>query len=344
MPQEAREPPGQGLELTDRVRAASRQMVRELGFMQATLAATDYPPSAVHAILEIGARGRMTAGQLAELLCLEKSSVSRMVAKLVRAGELGESASDDDGRAKWLALTARGERTRAAIEAYARRQVASALSSLAPARRKAVADGLAAYAQALAARRHGTAAASAAAQRIPAPAPASAPAPSPRPVRVVAGYRPGAIGRVVEMHARFYARHAGFGAYFESKVAAGLADFATRLDKPDNGLWLAWQDGRAVGSVAIDGEDLGEGQAHLRWFIVDDGLRGAGVGRRLLRRALDFCDARKVPAIQLWTFRGLDAARRLYESEGFELAEEYPGRQWGEQVFEQRFVRIPVRR
>ena len=42
--------------LVDAIRAASRQMVRELGFLQTTLAATDYPPSAVHTLIEIGAR------------------------------------------------------------------------------------------------------------------------------------------------------------------------------------------------------------------------------------------------------------------------------------------------
>ncbi len=40
--------------LVDDIRAASRLMVRELGFMDTTVAATDYPPSAVHTILEIG--------------------------------------------------------------------------------------------------------------------------------------------------------------------------------------------------------------------------------------------------------------------------------------------------
>ncbi len=47
--------------------------------MEATLAASDYPPSAVHTILEIGLRGALTGLQLAELLHLEKSSVSRMI-------------------------------------------------------------------------------------------------------------------------------------------------------------------------------------------------------------------------------------------------------------------------
>ncbi|HBJ98815.1 MAG TPA: MarR family transcriptional regulator, partial [Delftia acidovorans] len=35
--------PQHDLSLVDGIRAASRLMVRELGFMQATLAATDYP-------------------------------------------------------------------------------------------------------------------------------------------------------------------------------------------------------------------------------------------------------------------------------------------------------------
>ncbi len=58
----------------------------------------------------------------------------------------------------------------------------------------------------------------------------------------------------------------------------------------------------------------------------------------MLERALAFADAR-FEQTYLWTFKGLDAARHLYESHGFELAEEAPGRQWGAAVTEQRFVR-----
>jgi hypothetical protein len=54
--------------LIDEIRTASRLMVRELGFMSATLAATDYSPSAVHTLLEISLRGAMTAAQLVQIL------------------------------------------------------------------------------------------------------------------------------------------------------------------------------------------------------------------------------------------------------------------------------------
>lgn len=72
--------------LIQQIRTASRLMVRELGFMSTTLAATHYSPSAVHTLLEVSMRGEMTAAQLVTLLGLEKSSVSRMVSRLLAAG------------------------------------------------------------------------------------------------------------------------------------------------------------------------------------------------------------------------------------------------------------------
>ena len=96
---------------------------------------------------------------------------------------------------------------------------------------------------------------------------------------------------------------------------------------------------RIVGSIAIDGQDLGNNQAHLRWFILDDGCRGSGIGRQLVAQALAFCDLRGFDATQLWTFQGLDAARKLYESFGFALVWEDTDEQWGSAVVEQQFTR-----
>ncbi|MGJ4944298.1 MarR family winged helix-turn-helix transcriptional regulator [Bradyrhizobium sp. HKCCYLS1011] len=137
------------LDQIDDIRAASRLMVRELGFMEATVAATDYPPSAVHTILEIGIRGPLTAMQLGEILHLEKSSVSRMVRKLIESGELNEAVDPDDARIKPLSLTAKGRRTLAALHAFGRHQVAGALAPLSERERRTVREGLLLYARAL---------------------------------------------------------------------------------------------------------------------------------------------------------------------------------------------------
>jgi DNA-binding MarR family transcriptional regulator len=137
------------------IRDASRRLVRELGFMRPTLAGTNLPPSAVHALIEIGARKTMTATELCDALILEKSSVSRMVRKLVRAGEVAEGASCQDARAKPLSLTPQGLASLRRIDHFARRQVAEALERMRPETRRDLAESLASYARALQASRSG---------------------------------------------------------------------------------------------------------------------------------------------------------------------------------------------
>ncbi|MCK1391556.1 MarR family transcriptional regulator [Bradyrhizobium sp. 1] len=141
------------LSLIDDIRAASRLMVRELGFMDATVAASDYPPSAVHTILEIGIRGPLTSGELGDFLRLEKSSVSRLVRKLVDCGELRETPDELDARSKLLSLTAKGRRTLEALHTFGRQQVSGALAVLSDAEQLTVREGMMLYARALRQRR-----------------------------------------------------------------------------------------------------------------------------------------------------------------------------------------------
>jgi GNAT superfamily N-acetyltransferase len=156
-------------------------------------------------------------------------------------------------------------------------------------------------------------------------------------IEIHKGYVPGAIGRVVEMHGRYYHDHWEFGAFFEAKVAGGFAEFMNRYDDQRDGLWTAAVNGRVEGSIVIDGAYANQAGAHLRWFIISDALRGQGVGNRLIAAAVDFCRMNKYPRVYLWTFEGLYAARHLYEKAGFVLIEQRRGAQWGKEVEEQRF-------
>jgi len=306
------------------IRDASRRLVRELGFMKPTLAGTSLPASAVHALIEIGQHGIHSASALCDVLQLEKSSVSRMVRKLIEGGEAMETSSQQDAREKQLALTAKGKQTLVAINQFARIQVCRALENIPSSAHEKVKEGLELYAEALTAVRKN--------ESSPVPALFNG-------VNIQCAYHPGILGRTVEMHAHYYSRNAGFGHFFEAKVAGGMADFIGRLDTPRNQIWYAIKADRILATITIDGEDLGNNIAHLRWFIVDKELRGNGMGRRLLKEALSFCDEQQFSEIQLWTFKGLDAARRLYEEAGFDLIEERTGRQWGEEVIEQKFSR-----
>lgn len=304
--------------LVEEIRAIARTLVRELGFMGGDFAGTDLSPSAVHALIEIE-RGDVTARDLGALLHLEKSTISRMLRRLVQSGDVQETAGEDDASVKRLSLTATGKTRVAAIHDFARAQVFDALGRLQPGQGDTVLQGMRLYTQAMTRATH-----------IPG---------NVGKIDIVCGYRPGLIARTKQMHAIYYARESGFGLRFESVVASGLADFCIRLENPQNAIWTARQDGEIVGSVAIDGDDLGDNMAHLRWFILADSVRGGGVGKMLLDAALAFVDKSGFAATHLWTFSGLHAARHLYETRGFVLAEEYSGAQWGKSVLEQRFVR-----
>jgi len=156
-------------------------------------------------------------------------------------------------------------------------------------------------------------------------------------IKIENGYRPGAIGRIAELHGTYYHIHWGFGLYFEAKVATELSGFLQRFNENSDGFWVAVNNGGIEGAIAIDGIRAGGEGAHLRWFIISDTLRGKGVGRRLIRQAVDFCKAKKHKKIYLWTFEGLKAARHLYEEVGFGIVKQQTGVQWGRAVNEQYF-------
>ncbi|MBU2227608.1 MAG: GNAT family N-acetyltransferase [Proteobacteria bacterium] len=155
----------------------------------------------------------------------------------------------------------------------------------------------------------------------------------------IGGYRPEAIGRIAEMHAEYYHRHWGFGLFFEAKVATELAEFLIRFEKERDGFWTLLHGERVEGAIAIDGREAATQGAHLRWFILSPEFHGRGWGRRLLAEAVSFCDRKGYRRIGLWTFAGLDTARRLYEASGFRLVSQAEGEQWGSHVVEQRFER-----
>lgn len=151
------------------------------------------------------------------------------------------------------------------------------------------------------------------------------------------GYFPGAIGLVTGAHAVYYHEHWGFDASFETQVGRELSDFIASFRGGCDGFWVARVQGDFAGSVAIDGQGAADEGARLRWFIVVPPFQGTGLGKALLSRAVEFCRQRGYPKVYLWTFEGLDAARALYEREGFRLCEEHTVRQWGQRITEQRF-------
>jgi len=159
-------------------------------------------------------------------------------------------------------------------------------------------------------------------------------------LQIVKGYVPGIIGDVTRLHAVYYYQHWGFGLTFETQIAEGMVAFMGRYDDDRDGIWTVSRDDQIQACIVIDGINADTDGARLCWFIIGSGLRGQGIGRKLMQSAMDFCDDKGYKKVTLGTFSGLDTARHLYESFGFVLKNEAETDQWGPTVLGQDFERI----
>lgn len=147
--------------------------------------------------------------------------------------------------------------------------------------------------------------------------------------------KPGDLGSIVRLHGILYAQEYGYDHTFEAYVAAGVAEFALSFKPEKDRVWITEREGSMVGSIAIVGRSAGEAQ--LRWFLIHPDSRGLGLGRMLLKEALQFCKERKYQSIFLWTLDNLTTATHLYRSSGFKKTDEKVHPQWGKTVREERY-------
>lgn len=128
--------------------------------------------------------------------------------------------------------------------------------------------------------------------------------------------RPGDLGKLIALHGECYDHLPGYGLTFEAYVARTVAEYI--LEAGGQGrIWLAESANELVGCAAIV---LRPGnRAQLRWVLVAPTARGAGIGKDLVCRALEFSRARGCGEVYLETTDGLPESEALYASLGFEV-------------------------
>ena len=149
--------------------------------------------------------------------------------------------------------------------------------------------------------------------------------------------RPGDFGRVVTLHGELYAKEFGYDATFEALVAEIAAQFVRDFDPKRERCWIAERGGEVVGSVFI--VNAGRGTAKLRLLILHPKARGQGLGRRLVRACLRFARRAGYRKMVLWTQSHLDAARAIYEAEGFRCVGSEPHHSFGKRLISETWQR-----
>jgi GNAT superfamily N-acetyltransferase len=143
-------------------------------------------------------------------------------------------------------------------------------------------------------------------------------------------HRPGDLGWIVQIHGELYSREYGWDGTFEGLVAEIAARFIKNYDGKKERCLIAEVAGERVGSVLVVKKS--ETMAQLRVLIVDGRARGLGIGARLVAEAIRFARTASYRKMMLWTNMGLDAARHIYEKEGFRLIAEEPHHSFGKDL------------
>lgn len=280
------------------LRHASRELVRELGFLQGKDGETGASHSHCHTLIEIEKRSAVAQSELPTLLRLDKSTTSRIVADLVERGWLKARASREDRRARELSLTPRGRAKVGRVHRDANARVEHALTTLAADERQVVLRGMELYARALErSRRQATY----------------------RVRRVRAGDR-AAIARLIRaVMPEFGAKGPGFaisdpevddmfGAYQERRSAYFVV---TRSD-PRGGPEVVVGGG---GYAPLSGGDDQTCELRKMYFLPE--VRGLGIGHKVLLGCLAGAKRAGFARMYLETLGAMSQARALYERNGF---------------------------
>ncbi|KAK4207258.1 hypothetical protein QBC37DRAFT_99428 [Rhypophila decipiens] len=339
-------------DLITSLRTASRKLVREWGFLRPSLPGMALSHLAVHCLIEIDNCSSPCAfSELCTELQVTPHDLGAVIAELIRGGYITivpnsrpKEGHKEDHEGLFI-LTSIGKETLSDVNAYAQNQIAKALQVAHPTFGTDITTALGLYATALEASRLAEANPTPELTPIASPVRELAspifPPPTKPAVRIVTGYIPGLLGRTLEMNSTYYWDLVQWGPEFESDLGAGIADLIKRLDNPLNQAWSVVRTispptpgkparERIEGVIYVDGECSGEeGVAKIRAFILDDSVRGMGLGKRMVSEAMKFVRESGFRECRLTTMRMLAPAIRLYENEGFVQTGEQWESHWG---------------
>jgi DNA-binding MarR family transcriptional regulator/N-acetylglutamate synthase-like GNAT family acetyltransferase len=292
------------------VRRFSRFYTQRLGLLADVILDSEFTLSQARVLYELAHGEVVAVTEIAARLDLDPGYVSRIVRGLERRGFVAKERSDVDRRRVLVRLTDAGQAQFSRLDDGSRHQITTLLAELDPRRRDEVIMSMRAIEGAL----------------------GGPPAGSPERV-TYRSHRPGDMGWIVQRHGELYHGSHGWDETFEAMVSRIVADFVEGFDPAWERCWIAEVEGVRAGSVALVRRSKTVGQ--LRLLLVEPWARGRGIGARLVSECVGQARHVGYRKMVLFTVRGLDPARRLYEAEGFDLVSEHPTEAWGRTQVEQ---------
>jgi DNA-binding MarR family transcriptional regulator/N-acetylglutamate synthase-like GNAT family acetyltransferase len=278
------------------VRRFNRFYTRRIGVLREGLLDSPFSLAEVRVLYNLAHRDKLSAAELCNDLNLDRGYLSRMLLSFQKRGLIKKTRSQIDGRRSLLALTAKGRKAFAPLNARAQKEVAEMLSALSEGEQRRLIDAMLTIERLLSNN------------------------PQPRVPYILRPHHPGDMGWIVHRHGVLYSQEYGWDEDFEALAAQVVTDFIKNFDPKRERCWIAERDGEIVGSVFLVKKSKAIGQ--LRLLLVEPQARGLGIGKRLVDECIRFARQKGYKKITLWTNSVLDAARHIYEEAGFRLVQE----------------------
>jgi DNA-binding MarR family transcriptional regulator/GNAT superfamily N-acetyltransferase len=289
-------------------RRFNRFYTKKIGVLGERLLDSPFALAEARLLFELASRekaGRVTyASDLRAELALDGGYLSRLLSRFERQGIPTRRRGEDDARRRSLRLEAKGWALFAELDALANDDATRTLAALGGESLNDLVEALKTVERILG----GEAAEPwSCALREPGP---------------------GDMGWVISAHGEIYTREYGRGPEFEALVARIVADFASSHDPVREKAWIAWAEGRRVGSVFLVQVD--QDTAKLRLLILAPQARGHGLGKRLVEECIAFAGSVGYSKLVLWTNDSLVAARSIYAKAGFRIVASEPELNFGQ--------------
>jgi DNA-binding MarR family transcriptional regulator/GNAT superfamily N-acetyltransferase len=291
------------------VRRFNRFWTRRIGVLRERYLESPFSLTEVRVLYELAHREETTASELGKELGLDAGYLSRILRGFDKRGLIAKKPSETDGRRSLLRLTEGGQEAFTPLDARSREDVGAMLGVLSAAKQERLVGAMRTIEKLLGVR------------------------PEPKVPYLLRPHDTGDMGWVVHRHGVLYAREYGWDESFEALIARIVADFIDDYDPAKERCWIAERDGEIVGCVFVVKES--DTVAKLRLLLVEPEARGLGLGTRLVEECVRFARSRGYKKLTLWTNSVLDAARRIYEEQGFEIVEEEEHHSFGKDLIGQ---------
>lgn len=146
---------------------------------------------------------------------------------------------------------------------------------------------------------------------------------------------PGDLGYVIHRHGKLYSEEYNYSIAFEAYVAGGIYEFYKSYHPTKDRVWICEHNNKIVGFLLLMHRE--NNAAQLRYFYLEPGYRGIGLGKKLMELYMEFLLQCGYTSSYLWTTDELPAAASLYTKHGFTITEEVESSAFGKPLKEVRY-------